>query len=91
MKRAKPIPFNELPQTQFCVPRKIRVIELEDTSDEENYAIIKYSNLQFHSPTKDYLTSKTSLKQMQIEDKSVPYMSLVDYDPAIHFAPINPV
>lgn len=45
MKRARPIPFDEELSKESPAPRKIRVIELEDTSDDENYSIIKYNNL----------------------------------------------
>lgn len=45
MKRARPIPSDDDLMKECTGPRKIRVIELEDTSDEESYSIIKYNNL----------------------------------------------
>lgn len=57
-------------------------------SADEGYPIVRFSNIKIHKPTAEYLMSQVPLaNKHQIEDKSTSCLSLVPYDPNIHFAP----
>ncbi len=89
-RRLRPNTRSRSETSRSPVARKMRVVCMSN-EPEEAYPIIRFSNIKVHELACEYLHSQLPINNHRVEDKTTASLSMVLYDPNIHFAPCVPV